>query len=221
DKVSGILQMKGNITLGSSYTFIQAFVDVLTEHSTVILRDSTNIITGNAVFDNLELHPSDSMVFYLNLETTGQPFITVKDTQLIAGEHPVWLHGTLIKAEGDIHMTNTAPNGGGDILIELSNSATQNIIGLDTSVAEPEGKGILPAITINKYGGMVRWHGAINIGGKLLWKQGFADASGYSRVYLHETDSLLGGAEAALLDGLQGQTGFMAFHELYLKGNTP
>lgn len=187
NKPTGTIQLKGNISLLSAWTYIQGFIDVFTYNSWVYLTNQNNIISGKAVFDNLEWVGNDSIAFVIT------DTITIKDTLMISGNSPVILDSAVVYAEGNLINSNTAYNGGGSANIVLMGDGEQQVVGLDSATVNAEGRGRLPNITVNKTSGSVNWKGVVNIGGKLHWQQGYGIANNYSKVVLFETDSILGG----------------------------
>jgi len=164
-----------DIIIGSTFTL--SGTNFTSTATTIEFRNNTAFTSGSFVHNSgsVRYNGSASMTVsgtspvFNNLEFVGQGHtytissagnITVLNTLSLSGTLSYTLNSGAIDVNGDINISNTATGCGGNSMINIIGTGTQNFTG-----ATVAGQGILPQLTINKSSGtlnLVNYPGVAN-----------------------------------------------------------
>jgi len=171
NKSGGTLTFNSLITVRGNWTYTAGTMDVTTNNSTVIFRN-TLTITGTHTLNNVMLAANANYTYTVSTGTV----LTVTGTLNTSGASNVTINtpvlgATAIQAQGDIVINNTGA-GGGTGLILINGTGAQAF----TSTAAAS-QGRMPYITISKTGGTLTMTGIISVTRDWTYNSGTVDAT--------------------------------------------
>ena len=183
NKASGTLTFPSLITVRGNWTYTAGALDVSTNNSTIVFENNLTI-TGSHTLNNITFDGSGNFTFITAAGTT----LTVNGNLGIMGANNVILNTGNINLFGDLILTNTAVGGGGTTVIDLVASVNQSI-----TSALLINQSNLPAVTINKTGGILSFPPLITVRGNWTYSAGVTDlATNNSTVVFANTLSVTG-----------------------------
>lgn len=175
EKPSGTLYLKNTITLNKDWTHISGTVDADTYTSTVIFPgNASRTVTGKTSFYNLTFHGNTTNTTTIS---TGDS-LTVGNDLKYTGAFSITLTGGVIKAKGNITITNTATSGSGSTVVHVCGTSDQVFTGISA------GQGRVSSVKIDKPGGTLTLKNTLTVMGDWYYLRGTVDASTYSSLVL-------------------------------------
>lgn len=171
-KTGGTLTFNSLITVRGNWTYTSGTMDVTTNNSTVIFRNSLTI-TGSHTLNNVTLAANGNYTYTVSTGTV----LTVTGTLNTSGGSNVVIStpvagATAVQAQGDIIINNTGGGGGGTGLILINGTGAQAF----TSTAAAS-QGRMPFITISKTSGTLTLTGIISVTRDWTYNIGTVDAT--------------------------------------------
>jgi Secretion system C-terminal sorting domain len=170
NKPGGTLTFNSLITVRGNWTYTAGTMDVTTNGSTVIFRNTLSI-TGTHTLNNVTLAASGNFTYTVSTGTllTVTGTLTTSDVSNVTLNTPV-AGANAIQAQGNISITNTGVGGGtGAILINGAGAQA-----FTSTVAS--GQGRMPYINIQKPGGTLTLTGIISEARDWTYTSGTVDA---------------------------------------------
>lgn len=202
NKVSGTLQFPALITVVGNWTYTAGTIDVTTNNSTVVFRN-TLTISGTHTLNNVELAANANSTYSFSAGTV----LTVAGTLTTNGASNITMNAavagtTVLQAQGDIVINNTGA-GGGTAGILINGAGAQAF----TSTAA-SGQGLMPYITIQKATGTLTLAGIISVSRNWTYSSGTVDAT------TNTTTVVFGGNNLAIASA------GMSFYNVTVTSNT-
>jgi fibronectin-binding autotransporter adhesin len=172
NKTGGTLTFSSLITVRGNWTYTAGTIDVNTNNTTVIFRN-TLIITGTHTLNNVNFAAKANYVTTISSGTvlTVSGTLTISDISNETINAPI--AGTqVLQAQGNISVTNTGLGGGGTGGILINGAGAQSF-----SSTSPAGEGRMPYITIQKPSGTLTLSGIISESRDWTYSSGTVDAS--------------------------------------------
>ena len=171
NKSGGILTFNTLITVRGNWTYTSGTIDVTTNNSTVIFRNSLTI-TGSHTLRNINFAANGAYIYTVSTGTV----LTVTGTLNVSGTSTVTLNtpvagSTAIQAQGDMAITNSAAGGGGTGLILINGPGAQML-----SSTAASGQGRMPYVTVQKPSGTLTLSGIISVSRDWTYNTGTVDA---------------------------------------------
>jgi hypothetical protein len=203
NKPGGTLTFNSLITVRGNWTYTAGTLDVTTNNSTVIFRN-TLTISGTHTLNTVTFAANANYTYTF----TNGTVLTVSGTLTTSGANTVTLNtavaGTsVVNAQGAITINNTAAGGGGTAGILINGTGAQAF-----SSTAASGQGRMPYITIQKASGTLTLSGVISESRNWTYTSGTVDAT------TNTATVVFGGNNLSISS--QG----MSFYNVAVTGNT-
>lgn len=199
NKPSGTLNLASVISAPNNWTYIAGTIAPGTSKVAFAYGNST--VTGSHTLNDIEFSAGGGAAYVITIASGTT--LTAGGTVTVSGANSVSVNTGIVKAMGDVLVSNTQVNGGGSATISFEGSGAQNFTSTTTA-----GSGKLPNININKPAGTLNMSGVITVVGSWNYTAGTVNA-GTSLVYF---------LNASTLDA-QGTSSTMNFYDITLGDN--